>query len=136
MELEFLTLKFHHLISLLLPCVCSCSSVFFVASRSKKRSSPARSPTQRLFILSSDLLWVPLHLQFLQNLKIFIVFFRFIFFFYGTRVCKTRFCFLELESYRLEIYVAKLRLSNSSSIIDLEFSKFEMLVSRILPNVC
>ena len=30
-ELEFLRLEFHHFISLLLPCVCSCSVFFFVA---------------------------------------------------------------------------------------------------------
>ena len=61
-ELKFLRLEFHHFISLILPCVCSCSFVFFVAGvllrRSTQHSSPAGLPTQRLFVFSSDILWV------------------------------------------------------------------------------
>ena len=117
-ELKFLRLEFHHFISLLLPCVCSCSVFFFVAGvlfrRSTQRSSPARSPsvvfffitptqcsslarspTQRLFVLSSDLLWV---LLFFSDL---LFFFGVFLLFLGLYVLCSLF---EIECKKLEIH--------------------------------
>ena len=127
MELEFLRLEFHHFISLLLPCVCSCFVFFFVASvllrhstwcsslarspsvigvllhRSTHCSSPARSPTQNLFVLSSDLLWVLLFFLDLHFFSWVLSFFKFFLLFLGLYV----FCSLfEIECKKLEIYVA------------------------------
>ena len=128
-ELEFLRLEFHHFISLLLPCVYSCSVFFFVAGvllchstqrsslakspsvagvllhRSTQCSSPARSPTQRLFVLSSDLLWVLFFFSDLRSFFFFWVlsFFEFFLLFLGLYV----FCSLfEIKCKKLEIYVA------------------------------
>ena len=118
-ELKFLRLEFHHFISLLLPCVCSCSVFFFVAGvllrlstqrsspskspsvvgvlhhRFTQCSSPARSPTQCLFVLSSDLLWV---LLFFSDL---LFFFGFFLLFLGLYVLCSLF---EIECKKLEIH--------------------------------
>ena len=135
-ELKFLRLEFHHFISLLLPCVYSCSVIFFIAGvllcrstqrsslakspsvagvllhRSTQCSSPARSPTQRLFVLSSDLLWV---LFFFSDLRFFFFLVLFFFFFWVLSFFEFFLLFLglyvfcslfEIECKKLEIYVA------------------------------
>ena len=58
----------------------------------------------------------------------------FFFKFNKNRVCKTRFWFLELESYRLEIYVAKLPHGGSRTRV--WKCRFSSLISSLKNSIC
>ena len=144
MELKFLRLEFHHFISLLLPCVYSCSVFFFVASvllchstqrsslakspsvagvlphRSTQCSSPTRSPTQCLFVLSSDLLWV---LFFFSNLRFFFFFGSFFFFFSGFFLSSSSFFFFWVCTFFVLYLKSSVKNSRSMWHNHVQFSK-------------
>ena len=112
-------------------------AVFFFIAPPSVLLQPNRLPSVSSFFLqifcgffssSLDLLWVSISLE----SQIFIVFFKFIFFFYGTQVFKTRvpcgknvsMSTIDLEAWRLDFF------------IELNFQRLEMLVCSILPHPC
>ena len=89
--------------------------------------------SSKCLVLHLVLLWVPFfNVFFLQFLQIFIVFFKFIFFFYETRVFKTRvpcgknisMSAIDLEALRLDFFT------------ELEPQRLEMLFSKLLFDSC